>query len=752
MANNYGTNLNSFSEGLMTGYNFVDAIFDRRQQAKDRQRALELENERIGMARESHKTSMEGIARDRKFEDQDRERDAGDRVGKEANDAAAYYGSVDKVPPELRLQTYRKLKPDATQEEADAQFGSLAMRGGDFIEGAALKERDRQAMEDSAAGVLSTGAPKGEQAPQPAAGPVSRPLAAGGTRGGRGRTGGKSFSMLQFNEQEDSHLRAIANGDANKELFLRIAPTIENRGSRDNMYSGDVSSAGAAGPYQFMAGTAQAVGLDPAQRNDFFASATGAGKLYDDLNQRYGGNMRAMLADYNGGPAAGKAVMEGRLPPAQETRDYLAMADDLLSKGTASISGGPIADNTRRVATPDPVAPEPDLRAQQKAKVAADNAPIAAPPPKQPIKRTPEQLWGGVADLRQQSGMERQIRENPALYTHQWLAERGQVSDPQTRYSVDVTVRNGLQDEVKLRRDQFNNATDPKTKQQAATLLKMREGQLAEVSKLAANSAIDARMPRSMKPGATPAAAMAVAVQDQQGMPKQSSPDEMRLLGTQMDRMAAGKQERYSPQNVKRVARAVSLGVITMEQGKNLLETGTMDKREKTQYVNVGEGYVIADNGETREIIDLSAHVAARKAEGKEGSLESGQRSLRHRANVEYADKQLTAMQEDGEFDFHWLGGGAKPHAVVGGFFESVSKAAPQLKSKYNIDVIDPDTGTMTLGHLSEGEIQSLIGWYSKQRSQNQDAWLFPEQKDLSQYGPQVSAPSDGGYKITPVQ
>lgn len=719
MANNYGSNINSFSEGLMTGYNFVDAIFDRRQQAKDRQRALELENERVAMARESHKSAMTDAERGRTFEDQDRAQAAGDRVGKEANDLAAYHGGVDKVPADLMLQTVRKHKPDATPEEATSLFGTLAMRGGDYIEGAAMKERDRQTLEDTAAGVLSTGAPKA--APATAGGPTAAvtPTTSGGGRGGRNRAaGGKSFAMLQFEPGEEAHIRRLAGDDPNADLFLRIAPTIENRGSRANMYSGNVSSAGAAGPYQFMAATAQSVGLDPAQRNDFFASASGARALYDDLNKRYNGNMRAMLADYNGGPAAGAAVMKGELPPAKETQEYLRMADELIANGAASFDTGPAADTSRRVPTPDP--PRTVAAAEDKTRPAFSNRPDTA-----------------------------------AQHTHEadkYAAQRKAATDGIARASLDTTVRKNLSELVFQASREFDSATDPKLKAAAGRKLFMLRGQLADVSHKAQGSSIDSRMPRSSKPGPVPAAAMAVAVQDQQGMPKQSTPDELRLLGTQMDRLAAAKQERYSPENVKRVARAVSLGVITMEQGKNLLETGTMDKREKTQYVNVGEGYVIADNGESREIIDLSAHVAARKAEGKEGSLKAEQRSLRHRANVEYADKQLTAMQEDGEFDFHWLGGGAKPHAVVGGFFESVSKAAPQLKTKYGIDVMDPDTGTMTLGHLSEGEIQSLIGWYSKQRSENQDAWLFPEQKDLSQYGPQVSAPSDGGYKITPVQ
>lgn len=57
--------------------------------------------------------------------------------------------------------------------------------------------------------------------------------------------------------------------------------------------------------------------LDPLESID------AAGRYFSDLLRQYRGNPMAAIAHYNGGTAAGRAVMEGRQPPAQETRDYL---------------------------------------------------------------------------------------------------------------------------------------------------------------------------------------------------------------------------------------------------------------------------------------------------------------------------------------------------------------------------------------------------------------------------------------------
>lgn len=137
----------------------------------------------------------------------------------------------------------------------------------------------------------------------------------------------KQASRLQavkFSPLHDEAISSASGGDASKAAWLKAAVTIENRGKPapdDNA----ISPAKAAGAFQFMSATGKQYGLQDEDRKDFTKSAGAAGKFYDDLHKMYKGNQLAMLAHYNGGGAAGAAVMAGKEPSAQETRDYVNM-------------------------------------------------------------------------------------------------------------------------------------------------------------------------------------------------------------------------------------------------------------------------------------------------------------------------------------------------------------------------------------------------------------------------------------------
>ena len=79
------------------------------------------------------------------------------------------------------------------------------------------------------------------------------------------------------------------------------------------------SPKGAKGQFQFMDDTAKAYGVNP---SDPISSATGAAKYLSDLTKQYG-SFQAAIAHYNGGTAAGKAVVAGNSPPAKETQNYI---------------------------------------------------------------------------------------------------------------------------------------------------------------------------------------------------------------------------------------------------------------------------------------------------------------------------------------------------------------------------------------------------------------------------------------------
>jgi soluble lytic murein transglycosylase-like protein len=98
-----------------------------------------------------------------------------------------------------------------------------------------------------------------------------------------------------------------------------IVEALKNAGERSN--TGQVSPAGAKGVMQFMDKTREAYQHDV---DNPLASIDASGRYMSDLLKQYKGNAIAAIAAYNGGTAAGKAVLAGKEPPAKETRDYIA--------------------------------------------------------------------------------------------------------------------------------------------------------------------------------------------------------------------------------------------------------------------------------------------------------------------------------------------------------------------------------------------------------------------------------------------
>ncbi len=94
---------------------------------------------------------------------------------------------------------------------------------------------------------------------------------------------------------------------------------LKNAGEKSN--STQVSPAGAAGVMQFMPENLKKYGVtdatDPTQMID------AAGRYLRDTMKQYGGNIEAVIADYNGGPRQARRVLNGEPPKAAETVAYL---------------------------------------------------------------------------------------------------------------------------------------------------------------------------------------------------------------------------------------------------------------------------------------------------------------------------------------------------------------------------------------------------------------------------------------------
>lgn len=98
-------------------------------------------------------------------------------------------------------------------------------------------------------------------------------------------------------------------------------------GERSN--SNQVSPKGAAGVAQMMPDNLRKFGVtDP---KDPVQSIDGMARYLKATQDQYGGNVQAMIADYNGGPRQAAAVLRGERPPAAETAAYLDRVNDYLT-------------------------------------------------------------------------------------------------------------------------------------------------------------------------------------------------------------------------------------------------------------------------------------------------------------------------------------------------------------------------------------------------------------------------------------
>lgn len=102
---------------------------------------------------------------------------------------------------------------------------------------------------------------------------------------------------------------------------------IKNHGERSN--SNQVSSAGAKGVMQFTKDTWGAYGKGDPQ--DPVNSIDAAARYAKDLLQRYDGDIRAAVTEYNGGVEQARAVQAGGSPTAKETIGYLKRFDEYVA-------------------------------------------------------------------------------------------------------------------------------------------------------------------------------------------------------------------------------------------------------------------------------------------------------------------------------------------------------------------------------------------------------------------------------------
>lgn len=115
---------------------------------------------------------------------------------------------------------------------------------------------------------------------------------------------------------------------------------IKNAGEKSN--SDQVSPAGARGVMQFMPENLKKFAVKDA--TDPVEMIDAAGRYLQRTLAQYNGDVRAAIADYNGGPKQGKRVQAGERPAAKETDAYLARVESYL--------GGSLREMQPRDVTP----------------------------------------------------------------------------------------------------------------------------------------------------------------------------------------------------------------------------------------------------------------------------------------------------------------------------------------------------------------------------------------------------------------
>lgn len=155
-----------------------------------------------------------------------------------------------------------------------------------------------------------------------------------------------------------------ANVEQKYGLPAGLINALKNAGEKSG--SAAVSPKGAQGVMQFMPENLKMYGVtdatDPGQIID------AAGRYLRDTMKQYGGNIDAVIADYNGGPRQARRVMNGEAPAAAETQTYLARVRQYLGRGEPTARRGKeptseeFAGSVQRVAEVDQATGKPTFR------------------------------------------------------------------------------------------------------------------------------------------------------------------------------------------------------------------------------------------------------------------------------------------------------------------------------------------------------------------------------------------------------
>jgi hypothetical protein len=314
-----------------------------------------------------------------------------------------------------------------------------------------------------------------------------------------------------------------------------------------------------------------------------------------------------------------------------------------------------------------------------------------------------------------------EFRRAPEPSVSRWTAERARTDSLATRAALDIEAAKTIEQQANTVRAQIDEARTAGNTREVEALsrraLALQDNARTLSTGIAKDRVTATTNGRPVRPGEQAATAVREAATAQMGATPKAREAELRALYTQMGRLADNPPKRFTEDQLNRVSRAISLGVITMEQGVNLAQFGQMDKPAKPEVKVVGDMLALVSDAGIRFIDPADA-----AGGGKGGaSLSSSEERLANKERAEFVAGQLKGMVESNEFD-KFGPGNPNYTEVYGGFFEAITRFAPQIEQSTGVSLSAPGGGRTSLARVDEGTTNVLLQAYKDYRANELDA------------------------------
>lgn len=720
--------IESVSRAAMIGFELFGRYKDR--VAAEEQRKIE--NERADQRMKMDIRQDERAAESHNIELGDHIIAANDKDLAERSQAAHSLFAVNgadesKWTPEARAARDQLVRSEPGYENADdaavsARGRELAMRGGDYVETEAIKERTR-AENMAARGDLlglendALGAPAASGGPSAPLGSNARTNAM--SRGNRnnnpgnlrasgdqwqGMSGVDDQGFVVFDTPE-AGMRAAQINLANqmdsikgpvtlRSVIAKYAPASDNND-----------------PEAYAAHVAQQLGISPDQELDLRDPAVNAAVLQQIVAVEQGQPAAATPVGNAPAPAqgggAGAAVVPARprsLGEIQAQKDSVSPLQPI--KDVLGTAGGGEARARKYAGALDPTNDNPD---------AAD------------IRRNGARYAPDYAGTRdalpqaQRAEMDKHILSGAATRLSEISTELTQLAERQKVTQTGVTLAGPLI------QGKVNALVHEKDQLKAATG-KILQGK--------AKDAAAANIRGSVKPGEQAAAALIAANTAGKNNAPVATVAEARGLASSVEKWGKSPPEKLTADQITRLNRAVELGVISMEQALTFVRTRRLTKPDR-QYEKITDGLMLRIEDGQESIIDYTATVAAmdaNKATAKAraeaavgGGLSPEQRRLNANDRLEQMGKYIVGEYKAGNLDDDM-----SEQMHVARATELITRYRPQLEAEYGLTLTDPATGNTTLAYVEPGAMAILLQGYSRYDAGEEQPWIFKGGKEFA--------------------